>query len=156
MSDNTESVHIYETYIRADPARIWEAITTAEFTRQYFHTTNVKSSWNVGDRVEFTYDDGTLVVEGEVLEIDRPRRLVYSWHVLYNAEASKERPSRVAYDIEPLGNVCRLRITHDDFDATSVVYPEISQGWSAIVCSLKSLLETGEALTIAGNEEEAA
>ena len=61
----------------------------------------------------------------------------------------------MAYDIEPLGNVCRLRITHDDFDCTSVVYPEISQGWSAIICSLKSLLETGEALTIAGNEEEA-
>ena len=156
MSEDTGPVYVYETYIRAAPERIWQAITTAEFTRQYFHATNIQSSWNVGERVEFTYDDGTLVVEGEVLEIDEPRRLVYSWHVLYDPEARKERPSRVAYDIEPLGKVCRLRITHDDFDRDSVLYPAISQGWSAIVCSMKSLLETGEALEIAGNEEEAA
>ena len=156
MSENTGPAHVYETYIRAEPQRIWRALTSAEFTRQYFHTTNVASTWKVGDRVEFTYDDGTLVVEGELLEVDEPRRLVYSWHVLYNPEASTERPSRVSYDIEPLGNVCRLRITHDDFDRESVVYPEISQGWSAIICSMKSLLETGEALTIAGNKEEAA
>lgn len=156
MSEKSGLVHVYETFIRAEPERIWQAITSAEFTRQYFHRTHVSSSWNVGDRVQFTYDDGTEVVEGEILEIDPPRRLVYSWHVLYDPQAKQERPSRVAYEIEPLGSVCRLRIVHDDFDADSVVYPEISRGWSAIVCSLKSLLETGEALEIAGNEREAA
>ncbi|MEJ2131096.1 MAG: SRPBCC family protein [Gammaproteobacteria bacterium] len=156
MSETRGPAHIYETYIRAEPERIWTAITSAEFTRRYFHATNVASGWNVGDRVEFTYDDGTLVVEGEVQEVEKPRRLVYSWHVLYDDAMSKERPSRVAYEIEPLGTVCRLRVTHDDFDEDSLVYPQISAGWSAIICSLKSLLETGEPLEIAGNERRAA
>ena len=143
--------HVYETFIRAEANDIWEAITSAAFTRRYFHAMAVKSSWTPGAPVRFVYEDGRTGVEGEVLEADAPTRLVYTWRFVYDEELAKERPSRVAYDIEAMGGVCRLRVTHDDFDPDSKVLPMMSQGWSAILCSLKSLLETGEPLPLAGN-----
>jgi uncharacterized protein YndB with AHSA1/START domain len=143
--------HIYETYIRADAQTIWRAITTPEFTRQYFHAMAIESDWSVGAPVTFRYADGRIGCEGVLLEITPPRRLAYTWRFLFDAELAKERPSRVTFEIEPRGRVSVLRVTHDDFDADSKVYPMISKGWAEIVSSLKSLLETGQPLEIAGN-----
>lgn len=147
---------MYETFIRATPEKIWEALTTAAFTSLYFHGTHVDSDWKTGSPVVFRGDDGTPLVEGEVLVADRPKRLSYTWHVLYDDELTKERPSRVTFELEPLPGVCRLRIVHDDFDVGSKTLEKVSQGWSSIICSLKTLLETGDALPLAGNEEKGA
>lgn len=153
MSTKTDRPrHIYEIFIRARPEKIWEALTTPEFTRQYFHATDISSDWKVGSPVVFQLADGTPAVEGRVLAVEPQRTLSYSWHVLYDSEMSKERPSRVTFRIEPVDDVCKLTVIHDDFEPDSIVYPEISKGWSAILGSLKSLLETGKALPIAGNQ----
>jgi len=138
--------HIYETFINATAETIWQALTTAEFTSQYWHATHVQSDWEPGSAVLFSYTDGTKVVEGEVLKVEPYTELVYTWHVLYNEAMQAERPSRVCFQIEELGNVCRLRVIHDDFDAGSKVLEQVQGGWSLILCSLKTLLETGTAL----------
>lgn len=144
--------YIYETFIRATAEKIWEALTSAAFTSQYFHGTRIHSDWQVGSPVIFKGDGDNAVVEGEVLVANRPTQLSYSWRTLYDEELAKERPSRVTFDIEAMDGVCRLRITHDNFETGSKTYERVSQGWSAIICSLKSLLETDQALPIAGNE----
>lgn len=148
--------YIYETYIRTTPEKIWEAVTTAAFTRQYFHNMYVESDWQVGSPVYFKYADGNNGVEGEVLAVDKPHKLVYTWRFVFDEKFARERPSRVTFEIEPQGPVSRLRVTHDEFDEDSNVLPAISQGWAPIICSLKSLLETGEPLPVAGNEEKGA
>ena len=145
---------MYETFIGATPEKIWEGLTSAAFTSQYFHGTRIRSDWTVGSPVVFMGTEDTAVVEGEVLVADRPTLLSYSWVSLYDEECAKEAPSRVTFEIEPMGGACRLRITHDRFQENSQTYERVRQGWSAIICSLKSLLETGQALPIAGNEEE--
>jgi len=95
-------------------------------------------------------------VAGEVLEADPPRRLVITWQPRYSPELAKEPPSRVCFTIEAQGAVCRLTVIHDRFEEGSQVFEQIRQGWSGILCSLKTLLETGHPLAIAGNEPEEA
>ena len=73
-----------------------------------------------------------------------------------HSDLAEEPPSRVTFDIDVLGEVCRLRITHDKFEGESKTFTLISQGWSAILCSLKSLLETGEALPPATDDKRGA
>ena len=133
---------IYETYIRAPAENVWEALTSAEFTRQYFHATSVESTWEVGAPVRYLSENGTAV-EGEILEVIPGAKLSISWHVLYDPDAATEAPSRVTFSIEALTEQTRLRIEHDSFPEPTVVYGHISQGWPWIIASLKSLLETG-------------
>ena len=99
--------------------------------------------------MRYLNDDGGVAVEGEVLEVDRPNRLVYSWHVLYNPQAAEETPSRVTWEIEPSGEATKLTMVQDSFPEGSVVYPEISEGWAGIISSMKSLIETSEPLAYA-------
>ena len=148
--------HVYETYIRATPESLWDALTSSEFTRQYFHNCLVESDWTEGSTVLFKREDGSHVVEGSLLTADKPNRLSYTWRFVYDEELAAEKPSRVTFDIEQLGDVCRLRVIHDDFESETKTYEHVSGGWSVILCSLKTLLETGKALSLAGNEDRGA
>lgn len=145
---------IYETYIRASAERVWEALTSAEFTSQYFYATHVDSTWEPGAPVRyFNEPGGTVAVDGEVLEADPPNKLVITWHVQYDDNARAESPSRVSFRIEDLGEQTRLRIVHDEFPKDSVVPESVRDGWPWIIAGLKSLLETGEALPRPASEE---
>ncbi len=140
--------HVFQVYIRTSPERLWEAITKPEFTRRYFHQTDIASDWEQGSAVCYRNQDGSVAVEGEVLEVERPRRLSFTWHVLYDPEAAKDRPSRVTWEIEPLGETCKLTLTHDEFDGETKLYLSVGEGWPAILSNLKSLLETGQPLDV--------
>lgn len=117
---------IYETYIRASAEKIWEALTAPEFTRQYFFATDVASDWSVGSDVVYNYANGQPAVKGQVLEIDPPRRLVFTFGVTWDDDLAREKASRVSIDIESSGKVCRLRVVHDQFAADSKVLTEIT------------------------------
>ena len=95
--------------------------------------------------------------EGFVLESDPPRRLVYSWHSIFDEEMIKERPSRVTFVLEPSNGAVKLTVTHEDFAEGSKTLPSISEGWPIVLCSLKSILETGKPLDfeMARNAESA-
>jgi uncharacterized protein YndB with AHSA1/START domain len=148
----SEQKCVYVTHIGAPAERVWEALTRGEFTRRYFHATEVRSTWAVGADVVFALPGGLPGVKGRVLEARFPTRLSFTWSPQYNPEMARERPSRVMFEIEESGGVTRLTITHDDFPPASKVFLQVADGWSAILCSLKSLLETGQPLPIAGNE----
>jgi uncharacterized protein YndB with AHSA1/START domain len=141
--------HVYEVYIRTTPDRLWEAITSGDLTRRYFHSTCVESSWQPGTPVHWRYEGrDDIAVEGIVLESDPPRRLVHTWHALYAPETAADRPSRVTWEISPMGETCLLVLTHDDFDGETATYRGVEHGWVAVLHSLKSLIETGEPLDI--------
>lgn len=144
----------YETYISASRERVWQALTNAEFTSQYFYATHVDSTWEAGAAVNYRYASGDVAVEGTVIEADPPKSLVISWHVLYDEAAKEEKPSRVTFSLQEGNGQTRLRIVHDQFPENTVVLDGISAGWPWIVASLKSLLETGQALPPPGPEQE--
>ena len=140
--------HLCVVYIKATKQQVWEALTHKEFTRLYFHSTDIVSDWQSGSKVVYYNQDGTEAVVGEVIEASFPDKLSFTWHVQYSEEAKKEGPSRVTFTLESIEDTTRLTLVHDQFVNDSVLLPQINQGWIAILCNLKTLLETGETLAI--------
>lgn len=141
---------IFEIYIKTTPERLWEAITHPELRAQYNFGAAVESDWQPGSRLTMGVRDGSMLLgDGEVLEVDRPRRLVHTMVAKWSEEVESEGPSRVTWEIEPVGDSCRLTITHDQLreDASEQLYG----GWPMILSGLKTLLETGETLTTPGS-----
>ena len=136
---------VFEIYIKTTPERLWEAITDSEMRRQYSFGVSVQSDWMPGSRYEFTGPDGTSVWgEGENLEVEPPRRLVQTFRALWSDDVRREGQSRVTWEIEPVGDSCRLTVTHDELREGA--NEELYGGWPMILSALKTLLETGEHL----------
>jgi uncharacterized protein YndB with AHSA1/START domain len=138
---------VYVTYIETTPEKLWEALTNSEFTKRYWFNTEVKSDWKVGSPFALVMN-GTTTDVGEILEADRPRRLAYTFKHQLDEELRKEPPTKVAFAIEPHGDLVKLTVTHEGFIEGSKLLDGISKGWPAIMSSLKSLLESGTALEI--------
>jgi uncharacterized protein YndB with AHSA1/START domain len=141
-----KSRFVYAIYIAASAETVWQALLDGEFTRQYWGHENV-SDWAPGSRWEHRRADGDRQVEilGEVLEASPPNRLVITW-VEPSDRAHQDRHSRVTFEIEPVAEMVRLTITHEDLERGSEMERKIIQGWPRVLSSLKSLLETGKAL----------
>ena len=138
----------FEIYIKTTPERLWEAITNAEMRRKYTFGVVVRSDWKSGSRYEGA-SRGTTIFEGENLEVDPPRRLVQSYHAMWGEDVKSEGASRVTWEIEPVGDSCRLTVTHSQLREGA--NPQIYGGWPMILSGLKTLLETGELLTTPGS-----
>jgi uncharacterized protein YndB with AHSA1/START domain len=139
---------IYEIYIKTTPERLWAAITTDEIRRKYNFGVGIVSDFAPGSHFEMTNGEFALG-EGENLEVDPPRRLVQSATMLWSDEVRGEGPTRITWEIEPVGDSCRLTVTHDQIrdGATDELYG----GWPMILSGLKTWLETGEQLTTPGS-----
>lgn len=141
---------VFEIYIKTTPEKLWEAITTPEIRAKYNFGAGITSDWTPGSRYETSHAraDGPLG-EGENLEVDPPRRLVQSFRALWSDEVRSEGTSRVTFDIEPVGDSCRLTVTHDQLrDGANA---QLYGGWPMILSGLKTWLETGELLTTPGS-----
>jgi uncharacterized protein YndB with AHSA1/START domain len=141
---------VFEIYIRTTPERLWEAITDSEIRSKYQFGNRIKSDWTTGSRFEMTNPGAPGILgEGENLEVDPPHRLVQTMVALWGDDVKSEGTSRVTWEIEPVGDSCRLLVTHDQLrdDANSQLYG----GWPMILSGLKTWLETGELLTTPGS-----
>jgi uncharacterized protein YndB with AHSA1/START domain/DNA-binding transcriptional ArsR family regulator len=143
----SDSKLVYEIYIRTTPDKLWRALTEPEFTRQYFHGTEIRSKLKKGEPFLNTLPDGTKMVDGEVLECDPPNRLVHTWRVHWDPALSHEL-SKVSYLIEQKGDACKLTVVHEVENAP-LTAKSVKGGWPMILSSLKSLLETGRVLAVA-------
>lgn len=140
--------HVFEILIRTTPEKLWEALTSGDFTQQYYYGTRVASTWGQGDAIRYLMPDGVSMLDGQILEIEPLRKLVTTFVPLWDESARSAPPSRVTYLIEPMGTICKLTLIHDDMEAGTELTRGVQSGWSVILSSLKSLLETGESLAI--------
>ncbi len=141
---------VYEIYIKTTPERLWEAITDPEMRAKYSFGVSVSSDWQPGSGYESEHPAaGIKIAAGENLEVDPPRRLVQSMVALWSDEVQGEGTSRVTWEIEPVGDSCRLTVTHDQLREGA--NGELYGGWPMILSGLKTLLETGELLTTPGS-----
>jgi uncharacterized protein YndB with AHSA1/START domain len=141
-----KSTFVYVTYIRTTPEKLWAKLTETEVPREFFWATALHADWKVGGTWNSTAPDGTLVDGGEVLEIDPPKRLVLKWRHEMQPEKKEEGDSRMSYELEAKGDMVKLTVLHEMDRGQSKFIQAVSNGWPTILSSLKSLLETGEAL----------
>jgi uncharacterized protein YndB with AHSA1/START domain/DNA-binding transcriptional ArsR family regulator len=140
---------VFEIYIRTTPQRLWEAITNPDIREKYNFGSRIESDWSQGSHFEMVHPAGGLLGEGENLEVDPPRRLVQSMRALWGPEVIAEGTSRVTWEIEPVGDSCRLTVTHDQLREGA--NDQLFGGWPMILSGLKTWLETGELLTTPGS-----
>ena len=146
---NFKPAIVYTIYIAATPEKVWQALTSAEFSRKYFFGNAVEVDLKVGGAYIVRTPDGALHISGEVIECDPPRKLTVTFNVNWPALIDKLGPTLVTYEIEPAGDVTRLTLLQShDRPLSDDILSGGRQGWPAILSSLKSLLETGNAMVI--------
>jgi DNA-binding transcriptional ArsR family regulator/uncharacterized protein YndB with AHSA1/START domain len=140
---------VFEIYIKTTPERLWQAITENEMRQKYNFGVGVVSDWTTDSVYQGVHPQGGPIAEGKNLDVDPPRRLVQSFNALWSDDVKAEGTSRVMWEIEPVGDSCRLVVTHSELRES--VNDEIYGGWPMILSGLKTLLETGETLTTPGS-----
>ncbi len=137
---------VYVTYISTSPEKLWNALLDPQVTAKYWQHENV-SDWKPGSKWEHRASgkDKTLKLVGRVVESSPPRRLVLTWAPPAD-EAREEKHSRVTFELEPIGEIVRLTVTHDRLEPGSEMLEAIKRGWPKVLSSLKSLLEVGRPL----------
>jgi uncharacterized protein YndB with AHSA1/START domain len=140
---------VYTIYIASSPDNVWNALTSAEFSRKYFFGFGIETELKVGGSFIARAPDGSVHIGGEVIECERPKRLTITWNVNWPGLVEKLGITLVTYDIEPAGDAVRLTMTEaHDRPISDDILSGGRQGWPAILSSLKSLLETGSALAV--------
>jgi len=143
MEATSKPKFVYVTYITTTPEKLWEALTSGDFTKKYWFGSRIESDWKVGS--PFTIHTGVADKDwkGKVLQCDPPRLLSYTFRVSGGAEHF----TRVTFLLEQHGPVVKLTLTHDELDEKDVkFFAGISGGWPAVLSNLKSLLEGGQPL----------
>ncbi len=163
MTDTTAvtrtTVQVHRVFIKATPQAIWDALVDPDWNRRYGY--QCVSEFNLRPGGSFRtlssaamkeYGSPDVIIDGEVIEADPPRRLVQTWRALFTPEIAAEGPTRLTYEIDQLGagnGVCRVTLTHELENApltarqTAGEIPEAGGGWAMILSDLKTLLETG-------------
>ncbi|HEV8071263.1 MAG TPA: SRPBCC family protein [Planctomycetaceae bacterium] len=143
-----ESQFAYVIYIRTTPEKLWQALIEPEFTRQFWAETWQESEWKPGASWRIMIPDGRVADTGEIVDFEPYRRIVLTWRNEFKPELRAEGYSRLTYELDQQGDSVKLTVLHEIDKTGSKFIQAVSQGWPPILSSLKSLLETGEALEV--------
>ena len=138
-----ESRFVYVTYIKTTPERLWAALTSSEFARQYWLGIAVEAEWKAGGAWKLVLPDGRTADEGEIVAFEPPSRLAIRWRNEFKPELKAEGWSLCTMDIESSAGAVKLTVTHNIEREQSQFIKAVSGGWPQILSNLKSLLETG-------------
>jgi uncharacterized protein YndB with AHSA1/START domain/DNA-binding transcriptional ArsR family regulator len=136
--------HVYKTFIRATIDQVWEAITSPEMTAEYFYGTAVESNWEVGSELNYRYPDGSLASDGEILAIDPPKRLEFTFRALWDEKLTAEGPAREVWELTESSGMVELKVEIYEIGPESL--KDFSEGLPYILAGLKTLVETGDRL----------
>jgi uncharacterized protein YndB with AHSA1/START domain len=146
---NFKPAIVYAIYIASTPEKVWQALTSAEFSGKYFFGNAVEVDPRIGGAYIVRTPDGSLHISGEVIECNPPNKLTVTFNVNWPDLVEKLGPTLVTYEIEQAGEAVKLTlIQSQDRPLSDDILSGGRQGWPAILSSLKSLLETGHPLAI--------
>jgi len=147
--DSFKPAIVYTIYIASTREKVWQALTSAEFSRKYFFGNAVEIELRIGGAYNVRTPDGSLHISGEVIKCDPPNRLTITFNVNWPDLVEKLGPTLVTYEIEQAGDAVKLTlIQSQDRPLSDDILDGGRQGWPAILSSLKSVLETGNPLAI--------
>ena len=144
MTDAASSSFVYVTFIRTTPEQLWAALTDPECVKKYWFGVHQDTEWKAGAPWRLVFADGRVADTGEILEVDRPRRIVIKWRNEFRPELKEEGYARCTIELEPVEGAVKLTIAHVMDRPASKFIEAVSSGWPRILSNLKSLLETGE------------
>ncbi len=160
---STRTTEVFRVYIKATPEAIWEAITSRDWNGRYgYHAAGeydlkpggAYQCFATDEMKQFAPDMPDVIVDGEVLEVDPPNRLVQTYRFHFEPSQVEEGFTTVTWEIKPESDkLCQLTVTHDVTDAPLMAGQIVAAGplreggggWAWILSDLKTLLETGEA-----------
>jgi uncharacterized protein YndB with AHSA1/START domain len=147
MNSEMKSKFVYVTFIKTTPQKLWDALTKPEFQKIYFFGTIQESTFKKGAPWKMVgADSGKTFDSGEILESDPPHKLVIKWRNEWMPELNAEGYGRCTMEIVQAIGTVKLTITHEHEFENSKLIAGVSNGWPQILSSLKSYLETGEAM----------
>jgi uncharacterized protein YndB with AHSA1/START domain len=141
-----EIKHVLEIYIRTTPEKLWQAMTDGDTMEKFFFGQRIDSDWEPGSVIYFTGPDGKKNPSGKLLEFDPPRKMVSTFQPM--GEAPDSKPSRLTWEVTPAGESTKLTLVHDQLDAGDPMSQEFRNGWVMFFSTVKTYLETGDALKI--------
>ena len=144
MSRATESSFVYVTFIRTTAEKLWSALTDPEQMKEYWFGMHIKTEWKTGAEWQMVFPDGRVADTGEILDVERPKRIQLKWQNEFKPELKAEGFTVCTLEIEPVGAAVKLTVTHTIERAESKFMQAVSGGWPKILSNLKSLLETGQ------------
>jgi len=144
VSQSSESRFVYVIFIRTTPERLWSALTDPKQMKEYWFGMHIKTEWRKGAEWQMVFPDGRVADTGEILELERPKRIQLKWQNEFKPELKAEGFSLCTMELEPVGGAVRLTLTHTIERADSGFIRAVSGGWPKILSNLKSLLETGQ------------
>jgi uncharacterized protein YndB with AHSA1/START domain len=136
--------YVYVTYIRTTPEKLWAALTDADTMRKYWFNMHIDTDWKTGSPWKMANAEGKVFDMGEILEVERNKRVVMRWRNEWKPELKAEGFTVCTYDLEPADGAVKLTVTHTSEVDNSQLIVAVSGGWPKILSNLKSLLETGE------------
>jgi uncharacterized protein YndB with AHSA1/START domain len=139
-----KSEFVYVVYIRTTPERLWSALTSPDFMKQYWFGMHFQTDWKRGSAWQMVFPDGRVADTGDIVEIDPPRRIVLKWRNEFRPELKAEGYARCTIELEAIADSVKLSITHVMDRGQSQFIEAVSGGWPRILSNLKSLLETGQ------------
>jgi uncharacterized protein YndB with AHSA1/START domain len=143
MTSPAGSSFVYVTYIRTTPERLWSALTSPDFARQYWRGARPEADWKLGGSWKLVFPDGRVGDIGEIVAFEPARRLSIRWRNEFRAELKAEGWSLCQMELEPVADAVKLTVTHSMEREGSKLIGAVSNGWPQVLSNLKSLLETG-------------
>jgi uncharacterized protein YndB with AHSA1/START domain len=143
MTNAGSSHFVYVTYIRTTPERLWTALTSPEFSQQYWRGAHPEAEWKIGGSWKLIFPDGRVADAGEIVAFEPSKRLGIRWRNEFMPEFKAEGWSLCTMEIEPAGEAVKLTVTHSMEREGSKFIGAVSEGWPQVLSNLKSLLETG-------------
>ena len=143
MPNAAGSSFVYVTYIRTTPDRLWSALLSPDFARQYWRGAYPQADWKPGGSWKLILSDGRVGDTGEIVAFEPARRLGIRWRNEFRPELKAEGWSLCTMELEPAGEAVKLTVTHSMERESSRFIDAVSGGWPQVLSNLKSLLETG-------------
>jgi uncharacterized protein YndB with AHSA1/START domain len=144
VNQSAESSFVYVSFIRTTPEKLWSALTDAKQMKEYWFGMHIDTEWRTGAEWQMIFPDGRVADKGEILELERPKRIRLKWRNEFRPELKAEGFAICTIEIEPYGDAVRLSISHTIERADSKFIQAVSGGWPKVLSNLKSLLETGQ------------
>jgi len=145
MAETKTSIrHSYERTIPAQIEDVWRAITDSDELESAFFDNLVESTFMPGEPVRYISPEGVVMVDGMVLDVDEPHRLVHSfvYTVAADPEAADDSPSRVTWALEPGDEGTHVSLVHEGFDSRNATWRSVEDGWDGILDALERRFDT--------------